>query len=165
MYNSDWFEETFLPSLYNYYLSKHVDDEGENKFVFISPKQFSIITQNCTEISKNEYVYVWNDLTVRTIKRISSKTNDPYYTIDFEDCYTKNHEKSAESVLEKLSYLARTQNPNFKEYAQTYYDLYMSLLHISELDMTDEDEFVSKSANKLNCYFTSILESIGRLIK
>lgn len=163
MYSSDWFEETFIPSLYKYYASKHVDDEGENKFVFISPKQFSIMAQNSTKISENDYVYDWNGFTVLTRKRTSLKTHDPFFTVDFEDSYTKKYEKASESILEKLSYLARTQNPNFKEYAQTYYDLYMSLLHITELDMTDEDEFVSKHANKLNCYFTTILESIGRL--
>ena len=164
MFNPDWFEEEFMPSVYSYYLGKKTETDGENKLIFISSKQFSIIAQNSTKISETEFVYNWNGLSVQTRKSISKKTNEPYYTIDFSDCYISNHEKSASSVLEKLSYLARTQNPNFKEYAQTYYDIYMSLLHISELDMTDDDEFVSKSANKLNCYLTTVLESIGRLI-
>lgn len=160
---NEWFDETFMPSIYRMYIQRSVNEENENQLVFLSEKQYQTMVKYSTKISDNDYRYLWENFMVDIHQR-NSRQNKTYYTIEFTNIIIKNFEKSLESVIEKLLYLRDKNNPNLCRYAQCYYDSFLALLSVSELDMTDDDEKLQVYAHELNKFFTNALLAIGKFI-
>lgn len=167
MYNANWFSEEFVPSLYEYFTKIKDESEDENRPVFISEKQFNIIARNCSQRSDGVYETEWDGLTLLSSDGISKK-GSKFFTINFVDNFVEKYREIGSKVLERLIEIRDNGIENLGEYAQTYYNTFMELLHITELDMQylDYDEFKSQvdHAKELNSYYVSLLSAIGKFI-
>ena len=114
MPKNKWFDEVFLPSLFEY-VQKTV---GLCKNCKISDKQFNICRQNMEEHNSYDvsygtphtyYSYVWNDRNV-----IVTRHNNNYISFSFNSAETAQarKEEDAERQAEKMAMLERIkQNP------------------------------------------------------
>lgn len=167
MYNTNWFADEFVPSLYEYYSKMKSESEDKNRPVFISEKQFNIIARNCNQLSDGTYEATFDGLTLICSDGMSRK-GTKFFTIRFEDKFMEKYRKIGSQILERLIEIRDVGIENLQEYAQTYYNAIMELLHITELDMQylDYDEFKSQvdHAKELNTYYVSLLTAIGKFI-
>lgn len=168
MYNANWFSEEFLPSLYEYYTKMKSESDSENRPVFISEKQFNIIARNCDQRSDGVYQSEYDGLTFLCSDGVSRK-GSKFFTINFVDNFIEKYREIGSKILERLIEIRDNGIENLNEYAQTYYNTVMELLHITELDMQylDYDEFKSQvdHAKELNTYYVSLLTAIGKFIE
>lgn len=167
MYNANWFSEEFVPSLHEYCTKIKSESEDENRPVFISEKQFNIIARNCDQRSDGVYEMEWEGLTLISSDGISKK-GSKFFTINFVDNFMKKYREIGSKVLERLIEIRDNGIENLGEYAQTYYNTFMELIHITELDMQylDYDEFQTQvdHAKELNSYYVSLLSAIAKFI-
>ena len=167
MYNANWFSEEFVPSLHEYYTKMKSESENENRPVFISEKQFNIIARNCGQRSDGVYEMEWDGLTLLSSDGISKK-GSKFFTINFVDNFMEKYREIGSKVLERLIEIRDNGIENLGEYAQTYYNTFMELLHITELDIQylDYDEFKTQvdHAKELNTYYVSLLSAIAKFI-
>lgn len=161
MYNPDFFDSQFLPSIFEYFNKTKLDEDGNPKPVFISQKQFNIIAKNSTQTRPDYYEYYWENLDVICEQR-KSKKGDYYYTVNFVDNFMDNHRNSAEAVLNHLLLLREKKSPKLKEYAEEYFKAYSGLIRITELDMENEDGIVLEHAKELNKFYVQIMLSIRK---
>ena len=64
-YNANWFDEEFVPSVYRYFLDKKQKNEDEGNLdapIFISEKQFNVISKNCNMESNGTFTHKWDGL-------------------------------------------------------------------------------------------------------
>lgn len=169
-YNVNWFDEEFVPSVYRYFSEKkqnNKDDGNEDAPIFISEKQFNVISKNCDMNSDGTFTHEWDGLLLAVCERISKK-GSKYFTVNFRDNYMEKYYVIGSSILERLIAIRDSGSDKTKEYAQTYYNTVMELLHITELDMEflDYDRFNAEveHAKELNSYYTKLLVSIGKFI-
>lgn len=161
MYNPDFFDGQFVPSLFQYFEKKKLDEEGNQKTVFISEKQFNVIAKNSTETAPFHYEYFWNNLTLIAEQR-KSKANNIYCTVNFVDNHMDKYRKSAETVLNHLLLLREKRSPKLQEYAEEYFKAYSGLIRITELDMESEEGIVLEHAKELNNFYVQIMLSIRK---
>lgn len=170
-YNSNWFDEEFVPSVYRYFLDKKQknEDEGnEDAPIFISEKQFNVISKNCNMESDGTFTHEWDGLLLVVCDNISKK-GTKYFTVNFRDNYMEKYYDIGSSILERLIAIRDSGSEKTKEYAQTYYNTVMELLHITELDMEflDYNKFHAEveHAKEVNTYYVSLLVSIKKFIE
>lgn len=166
MFAADWFESEFMPSLYKWFSSNHIDEEGKEKPCFISVKQFNVFAKNSDMLSQDSYVNNWSDLKVICEKK-TSKTGSTYYTVNFIDDFIEKFRKSGEYVLNNLLDLRNEQFPKLKEFAQNYYDIFMALLQNCEInfEVFDSDNCVELNhVKQLYQFCSDMLQAIGKFI-
>lgn len=169
-YNVNWFDEEFVPSVYRYFSEKkqnNKDDGNEDAPIFISEKQFNVISKNCDMNSDGTFTHEWDGLLL-TVREGISKKGSKYFTVNFRDNYMEKYYVIGSSILERLIAIRDSGSDKTKEYAQTYYNTVMELLHITELDIEflDYDRFNTEveHAKELNSYYTKLLVSIEKFI-
>lgn len=170
-YNANWFDEEFVPSVYRYFLEKkrkNEDEGNEDAPIFISEKQFNVIANNCNMDSDGLFTHEWNGLLLVVCDNVSKK-GTKYFTVNFRDIYMEKYYDFGSLILKRLIAIRDSGSDKTKEYAQTYYNTVMELLHITELDteFLDYDKFHDEveHAKELNSYYVSLLVSIGKFIE
>lgn len=171
MYKADWFESEFMPSLFQWFC-KSTDYQGydninEHKPCFISAKQYNVFAKNSDMKADGVFENRYSDLKVICEKRVS-KTGSTYYTVNFIDDYIEKFRKSGEYVLNHLLDLRSQEFPKLKEYAQAYYDVFMSLLHTCEIEfeyITSPDDPDDQHARQLYQFCSDELQAIGKFIE
>ena len=161
MYNSNFFEEEFVPSIYRHFMKTKEDEYGNEKPVFISEKQFNVIAKNAVETHPYYYEYDFDGLTMITERR-TSKVGKDYFTVKFVDNFMDKYRKSAEAVLEHLTCLREENYPNVSEYADEYFKAYSGLIRITELQMIDEEGTILEHAKELNKFYVQIMLAINK---
>ena len=170
-YNPDWFDEEYVPSVYRYFIEKKQNNKdvgNEDAPIFISEKQFNVISKNSNMESDGAFTHEWEGLLLTT-REGTSKKGTKYFTLNFRDNFMEKYYDIGSSILERLIAIRDSGSEKTKEYAQTYYNTIMELLHITELDIDylDYDEFKTQvdHAKELNTYYVSLLTAIGKFIE
>ena len=118
--------------------------------------------------SDGAFTHEWEGLLLTT-REGTSKKGTKYFTLNFRDNFMEKYYDIGSSILERLSAIRDSGSEKTKEYAQTYYNTIMELLHITELDIDylDYDEFKTQvdHAKELNTYYVSLLTAIGKFIE
>lgn len=166
-YNPEWFDKEFVPSVYAYFQKKKSESDSENKPVFISEKQFNVISKNCEMESDGIFKHEWDGLLL-AVAEGTSKKGTKYYTVNFIDNYMEKHIKTGEYVLGRLLDIRAGDPEHLAEYAKAYETAYLSLLHVTELDMVafndgDAPESEYAHAKELYEYYTKVILGIRRI--
>lgn len=166
-YDPNWFDEKFVPSVYAYFQKIKSEADSANKPVFISEKQFNIISKNCNMESGGIFTHEWDGLLL-AVAQGTSKKGAKYYTVNFIDNYMDKHIKTGEYVLERLLDIRAGDPEHLAEYAKAYETAYLSLLHVTELDMVafndgDAPESEYAHAKELYEYYTKVILGIRRI--
>ena len=162
---ADWFDLEFMPSIYTYFLENREDEDGNEKPAFISEKQFGLIKRNSVQESDGVYTHNWKGFRV-VAKELISKKGRTYYTVEFVDNFMENHIKSSEYVINRILELRDSGNPDLSDYAKAFYDTYMSLLNVTELDMVSDIGFFDREhAKKLNNHYVKTLSLIAKIMQ
>ena len=145
MPKNKWFNEVFLPSLFEY-AQKTV---GLGKNCKISNKQFNICRQNMEEVkcydsdyraNYSYYSYMWNDRQVTV-----SRHNDAYinFSLSTTEAAQARQEEEAERQAEKIAMFNRIkQNPERleKSLANKFFKLEKLKKELSEAIDDEEDD-------------------------
>ena len=126
-YNANWFDEEFVPSVYRYFLDKkqkNKDEGNEDSPIFISEKQFNVISKNCNMESDGTFTHEWDGLLLVVCENFSKK-GTKYFTVNFRDNYMEKYYDIGSSILERLIAVRDSGSEKTKEYAQTYYNMVM----------------------------------------
>lgn len=171
-YNTNWFDEEFVPSVYRYFIEqkhKRKEEGNEDGPIFISERQFNVIAKNCDMDSSGILTHEWDNLILTVVQNFSKKGNK-YYTINFIDNYMEKHHNNGEYVLHRLLNLRESDPEHVSDYAKAYFNAYMELLKITEYDMQYGDieetgESEVDHANELNNYLVNLMVAIKKFIK
>ena len=92
-YNPDWFDEEYVPSVYRYFIEKKQNNKdvgNEDAPIFISEKQFNVISKNSNMESDGAFTHEWEGLLLTT-REGTSKKGTKYFTLNFRDNFMEKY--------------------------------------------------------------------------